>query len=362
MKFYYRGMCLVLAFLLGESRIFSQNISLVKTNPGQWTKAKAQAWYKDQAWINGANFIPSTAINQLEMWQSETFDPETNDREFGYAEGIGFNTFRVFLHSLVWKEDPNGFKTRIQVFLKIAQKHNIRIIFVFFDDCWNKEPHLGLQPAPKTGVHNSGWMQDPGQPVSEDSSRFSEWEPYVKDILRSFGHDTRILLWDLYNEPGNSGKGDRSLPLLKKVFAWAREIKPEQPISSGVWNRSLQKITDFQLAHSDIITYHDYGVPTDHLETIAYLETFKRPLICTEYMARTRNSRFENIMPILRKERIGAINWGLVSGKTNTIFAWDTPIPDGSEPKEWFHDVFRKDGSPYNATETDLIKKLNGKI
>jgi hypothetical protein len=336
-------------------------ISTKEKRTGPWSREKAWIWYKNHPWINGSNFIPSSAVNQLEMWQEKSFDPLTIDRELGYAEGLGMNTMRVFLHSLAWKQDPSGFKRRVSVFLKIAQKHGISPVLVFFDDCWNKEPRIGDQPLPKPGIHNSGWMQDPGQPASEDSSLYPELEKYVKNILYTFRHDSRILVWDLYNEPGNSGKGDRSLPLLKKVFVWAHEVNPDQPLSAGVWDRKLVNLYNFQIENSDIITYHNYSKPEAHDEDIQYLKTFGRPLICTEYMARKMNSRFENIMPLLKKENIGAINWGLVSGKTNTIYAWDTPIPDGAEPAEWFHDIFRKDGSPYKTSETDIIKKLNGK-
>jgi hypothetical protein len=267
---------------------------------------------------------------------------------------------RVFLHSIAWKEDPEGFKKRIDRFLSITDKHHIQPMFVFFDDCWNKQPRPGPQPAPKPGVHNSGWVQDPGQPASENPANFPALEKYVKDVLRRFAHDRRILLWDLYNEPGNSGKNEASLPLLKKIFEWARSVNPDQPLTAGLWDWNFEKLNAFQVANSDIITYHDYEEPAWHQRVISLLKAFGKPLICTEYMARPRNSRFSNILPMLKARHVGAINWGFVSGKTNTIYAWDKPIPDGSEPVEWFHDIFRKDGTAYKQDEVDLIKKLNG--
>lgn len=346
--------------------LFSTAQSFAGDTPGKpaekakvWPAEKAEAWYKQHKWITGANFIPSTAINQLEMWQAETFDPATIDRELGYAEGIGFNTMRVFLHSVAWKQDPEGFKKRMDQYLTIANKHHIQTLFVFFDDCWNKIPKPGRQPDPKPGVHNSGWFQDPGQPLSTDSSLFPGLEKYVKDVLTRFAHDQRILLWDLYNEPGNSGKGDSSLVLLSKVFSWAREVNPDQPLSAGLWDWNLEHLNAFQVANSDIITYHDYEDAAWHHRVISLLKAYGRPLICTEYMARPRNSTFYTILPLLKKEEVGAINWGFVAGKTNTIYAWDTPIPDGSQPVQWFHDIFFKDGKPYREDEVNLIKKLN---
>lgn len=348
---------LLIAFLC----IYCPLLSQAQTSTSkQWPAAKANAWYASHKWINGSDFIPSSAVNQLEMWQADTFDPKTIDRELGYAESIGFNTMRVFLHSIAWKEDPKGFKKRVAQYLAIADKHHIQTIFVFFDDCWNPTAKPGLQPAPKTGIHNSGWLQDPGNRLNEPGE-IAILHKYVTDVLTTFGHDKRILLWDLYNEPGNSNKGDRSLKLLSEIFNWARNVNPDQPLSAGMWDWSLEKQNAFQLTHSDVITYHDYELPDNHERVVQILKANDRPVICTEYMARLRNSTFENTMPILKKENVGAINWGLVSGKTNTIYAWDTPMPGGEEPKVWFHDVFRKDGTPYSKDEVDLIKKLNNK-
>jgi hypothetical protein len=357
MKHLFRKFLLLLA-LVTIQQVTAQTTPIVGK---PWSMEKANDWYKQHPWLTGADYIPATAINQLEMWQAETFDPVTIDKELGWAEGIGFNTMRVFLHSIAWKQDPQGFKKRVDQFLGLCAKHHIEPMFVFFDDCWNKVPKVGLQQEPKPGVHNSGWMQDPGQPASSDPANFPELEKYVKDVMSSFAHDKRILLWDLYNEPGNSGKRDSTMPLLQKTFEWARAVNPDQPISAGLWAWDFEKLNAFQALNSDIITYHNYDEPAQHQRVIQLLKAFGRPLICTEYMARVRNSRFQNVLPLLKKENVGAINWGFVSGKTNTIYAWDTPIADGSQPTEWFHDIFFKDGKPYREDEVNFIRKLTKK-
>jgi hypothetical protein len=128
----------------------------------QWTAEYANQWWQQRGWFAGCNFIPSTAVNVLEMWQSETFDPVTIDRELGYAAGTGFKVIRVFIHPLLWQQDPTNFKSRMEQFLTIADKHGIKTMFVMFDDCWNPEGHLGPQPSPIEGVHNSQWVQSPG--------------------------------------------------------------------------------------------------------------------------------------------------------------------------------------------------------
>ena len=336
------------------------NVAVAKPRP-QWSKKKAAKWYEQHDWQRGSNFIPSNAINQLEMWQAATFDTATIARDLGYAASIGLNSMRVFLHHAAWQEDKEGFKKRMDTYLSIADRYGISTIFVLFDDCWNNTYRTGTQPAPKTGIHNSGWLQDPGI-IRESSPLLNDTlHAYVNDVLTTFRKDKRILLWDLYNEPGNSDYGDKSLPLLQLVFTWGREADTEQPISSGVWNKSLTKLNEYQLNNSDVITYHNYADEKEHQEVIDTLRKYGRPLICTEYMARTRGSRFANIMPLLKKEHVAAYNWGLVSGKTNTIYAWDAPMPDGKEPQTWFHDIFRQDGTPFSADEITLIKSLTGK-
>ena len=117
--------------------------------PLRWTEQQANDWYRNQPWLVGANYIPSTAINELEMWQADTFDPQRIDLELGWAESIGMNTMRVFLHDLLWKQDAAGFRQRIDTFLTIAARHHIRPMFVLFDSCWNPNPRLGKQPSPK---------------------------------------------------------------------------------------------------------------------------------------------------------------------------------------------------------------------
>lgn len=327
-----------------------------------WTAERATRWGKEQPWLVGCNFIPSTAINELEMWQAETFDLPTIDRELGWAEDLGFNTVRVYLHNLLWDADREGFLGRMEAFLQTADRHHIRVILVLFDDCWLPDPKVGKQPDPVPGVHNSGWLRAPGPAVVSDASRWAGLEAYTKGVLSHFREDRRILLWDLYNEPGNSGMEDMTYPLLEKVFQWAWSIRPSQPLTCATWNggEKFKRYNDYQLKNSDVVTFHNYSDAQNLESEIKRLEGLGKPVICSEYMARTNNSTFEKNLPVLKKYRVGAINWGLVSGKTNTIFPWGSKA-GSPEPAVWFHDIFRQDGTPYSPTEVSLIRQLTGK-
>ena len=352
-------------------------------NRARWTAEKANAWYAAQPWLVGANFVPSTAINQLEMWQADTFDPATIDRELGYAQSIGMNTMRVFLHDLAWREDQAGFYSRVDQYLAIADKHGIKTLLVIFDSVWHPHPHIGKQPEPVKGLHNSGWVQSPGRAYLESPAKQDELKPYVIGLMSRYKNDTRVLAWDLYNEPDNpnreaygSGgakielaepdKERQATALLAKTFAWAREVQPSQPVSSGVWlgdylhhPSALQKL---QLEQSDIITFHNYDAPAVLQERITGLKKLGRPVLCTEYMARGNHCTFQDNLPVMKENHVAAWNWGLVNGKSNTIYPWDSwKKPYASEPPVWFHDVFRADGTPFSTAETDLIRNLTGR-
>jgi hypothetical protein len=269
------------------------------------------------------------------------------------------NTVRVFLHNIPWEQDAAGFKKRINEYLALADKHHIRTMFVLFDSCWNDDPKPGPQPAPRPGVHNSGWMRAPGTARLFDSRTWGKLEGYTKDIIKTFGGDSRVLAWDLFNEPSNSGYMDAVVPLLRKVFEWAKEANPSQPLTAGWWNDHPMS-NELMFDNSDIVTFHSYE-QADKLEAqIKVFGKMRRPLICTEYMARTRNSLFETTLPVFKRYRVGALNWGLVKGKTNTIFAWDTPLPGVDEPPVWFHDIFRPDGTPFSPKEVAFIKTITG--
>jgi hypothetical protein len=347
---------------------------------GRWTEKKANDWYQQQPWLVGANYIPATAINELEMWQAETFDPARIDKELGWAESIGMNTMRVFLHDLPWQQDATAFKKRIDQFLTIAAKHKIRPMLVLFDSCWDPFPQLGKQHEPHPGVHNSGWVQSPGAKALEDPSQYPRLEAYTKGVVGAFAKDRRVLAWDVWNEPDNTNgssygklepknKVELVLRLLPQVFAWARAAGPQQPLTCGVWKGDwssadkLGPMERIQLEASDVISFHNYDSPEEFEKRIKWLEPYNRPLLCTEYMARGNKSTFEGSLPIAKKYKVAAINWGLVAGKTQTYLPWDSwqkPYVD-REPSIWFHEVFKTDGSPYRPEEVELIRSLTGK-
>jgi hypothetical protein len=341
----------------------------------RWSTDQARRWGDQMPWLVGCNYGPSTAINELEMWQAETFDVVTIDRELGWAQGLGFNSIRVFLHDLAWRQDPEGFLKRMDQFLAVADKHHIGVDFVLFDSVWDPNPKPGKQRDPRPGVHNSGWVQSPGAELLTHPERWdADLKPYVTAVVSHFKDDKRIHFWETINEPDNTNgnsynkqepkdKKERATDLLNKAFDWARSADPSQPITSGAWigtwgdPEKLNPTERVQLSESDVISFHSY----DKLETmklcVEHLRRYDRPILCTEYMARPRGSTFDPILEYLKSQKVAAYNWGFVAGKTNTIYAWDTWQKAASgEPKVWFHDIFRADGTPFDPKEVQYIR------
>lgn len=344
-----------------------------------WTQDQACAWYARQPWLLGCNFVPSTAVNQLEMFQNADYDQHRDVlvRELGWARDLGMNTLRVFLHDLLWESDREGFIARLDDFLGLCAARDIKPTLVFFDSCHRPEPRPGPQPLPEPGRHNPGWAQSPAVSTLTEPSSWGRLEGYVKGVLERFGGDDRILCWDLYNEPCNAGfdnnraKAPFCERLVESVFTWARAARPSQPLTVCAWNEPrpfgpsdpaafdayetvLHRTQRRAVELSDIISFHAYG-PAAVLETwINELAPLGRPLLCTEYMARTTGGTFANNLPVLKRHCVAAYNWGFVAGKTQTIYPWFAP-GDTAEPSPWFHDILRADGTPYNPEEARCL-------
>jgi len=325
----------------------------------RWTQEAAAKWYEKAGVIRGCNYLPRTAVNSTEMWQAATFDPKTINEELGWAAKAGYNSVRVFLQYLVWEDDAKGLQDRIEQFLAIAGKHGISTMLIFFCDCAfsGRDPYLGPQADPVIGVPNGGWVPSPGFARVADKSAWPNLEKFVKDIVGRFANDERVLIWDLYNEPGNSKMEGKSLPLVDASFAWAREMKPRQPLTTGTWFEYEKPLQKRFAELSDIISFHAYTDAKEVTRIIEFLQSHGRPIICTEWLTRQHGNTFENILPVFRENKVGWYQWGLVTGRTQTCYQWESK-PGDPRPAVWQHDLFYEDGRPYDPKEIKLVKSF----
>jgi len=353
----------------------------------KWSKQKAWQWYNQHPWLCGFNYVPRTAVNWTEMWQDDTFDLPVIRQELGWAKEIGCNTLRTNLPFIVWQHERDKLRQHLDDFLTVAAKNSLAVMLCLLDDCGfsGDHPYFGPQKPPTPGVHNSQAAASPGRNIVMDKSQWPEIELYVKDIITSFRDDPRIFMWDLYNEPGNNlifkADGEQffdprlenySYELMNNVFEWAREIAPRQPLTTGGWygHQAVEKGSALIQNHfidtkafelSDIITFHSYHPIKQVKQLINDLQTYERPIMCTEWMARQAGSRIQDQLPIFHREKIGCYQWGFVNGRTQTHIPWPVFLEKTSgvaEQTGWFHDLLYPDGTPYSQDEISLIKQL----
>ena len=350
----------------------------------RWTPSDAQAWWAARPWLCGFNFLPSSAVNFIEMWHRDSFDAATIERELGWAADLGFNAFRINLHYLVWKHDRSGLIERLDRVMGIADRLGIGTIPVLFDDCGfgGFEPEYGPQPDPRPGIHNSRAVASPGRALLREASERDGFEAYTRELVAHFRDDPRVVFWDLYNEPGNHmvfgpdgaevytpDFSAHSLALLRDCFVWARAEAPTQPLTVGAWNTPVAgvvqaayetEIDRTALELSDIVSFHAY-LATDKVAAILdALERRGRPMICTEWMARPVGSLIADQLRMFRGRGVGCVQWGLVKGRTQTWLPWPEELVAAhgghADRSIWFHDILDEAGEPYDANETETLR------
>lgn len=355
----------------------------------RWTEKDAKDWWQARPWVCGFNFLPSTAVNFIEMWHGDTFDMATIERELGWASGIGFNAIRVNLPFLGWQNDCDGLFDRLDRLMGAAAAVGIDTVPCLFDDCGfgGEEPVWGPQPDPLPGIHNSRAVASPGRAAVLNPELRPSLEAYVRDVIATYRTDRRILFWDLYNEPGNRMDFDKTaysqfdadlerhaLSLMERSFAIARDVGPEAPLSVAAWTTPLPDedahpyqtgIDRSALLHSDIVTFHAYWNRKRVAQFIDYLEVLDRPILCTEWMARQIDSRISDQLELFHDRGVGCFQWGLVKGRTQTWLPWpdDLVLAHGGriDRDVWFHDLLDEDGQPYDPGELETIRDLTGR-
>ncbi|MDO4194676.1 MAG: cellulase family glycosylhydrolase [Prevotellaceae bacterium] len=325
----------------------------------RWTVEKAKEWEKINPWFCGVNYIPANAVNYTAMWDKTSFSPMVIKKELALMKDLGMNCVRFVMQYKVYEENPSRFIKTLDKVLELCDKAGVKAMPIFFDDCifgTNNDPVTGKQPEPLEGWYAWAWSPSPGLSMVVDEREHGKLEKYVKDILTHFSDDPRIMLWDLYNEPTNTVMPERSWPLLKKVFNWARTVNPLQPISVGLWNDN-EELNNFLVENSDIITYHIYADADKTLKKIKQMKTYGRPVICTEWMNRVAGSTIKDNLHLFAEENSGCMLWGLVNGKTQTHLCW------GHRPEQlpytgvWQHDIFKNNMKPYDYDEIELLRK-----
>ena len=349
----------------------------------RWSPERAWEWYNGRPWFRGCNYLPSDCCNRIAMWQALDFEThlKTIDRELALAASIGYNSIRVILEYPVFELEHDSFHGRFERFLATASKHGILVMVCFGNDCTvpkndqYRAPHLGPQEF-DLGYHggrkNSPHGSNPGTvgySILDDPDTADGFFAMVREIVSRYASDPRICVWDLFNEPGNSGRGEISVPHVRRIFETARQCKPEQPLTTGLWRtpQTASPAEKLALELSDIISYHCYGNYELNIQLIAALRQLKRPLLNTEWLHRPQSNTVGLLFPLFYLERIGCWNWGLVAGLSQTYEPWQSiwrryeAGETDLDLTKWQHDLFRPSLRPYDPKEIEVIRRYSSR-
>ena len=359
----------------------------------QWTEDEIWAWYKEHDWISGFNYVPSTSLGGM-LYVLQEYDHENVfqkvKKEIELAASLGLNSVRVLLPFYLWRKQHDTFFKNLDEFIELLDNNGMTMMPILFNDCTvprsqYKEPILGPQPEPVPGFFdgtdaNSFDIEtQTGGNIGYNEIDEPEMEPvveqYVKELAARYGQDSRIIIWNVWNEIGNSSREDLSLPMLRKVFAWLREMDVSQPLTSELWGAQVNgdsyytwlndphifgEVDKVSVELSDIVTFHYYGDYYHSKLFIQYLRQFNRPLINTEWMHRPLGCYMETHLPLWKKEKIGSYFFSLVNGKPQMHIVWDFIKPYPSvDQKLWMHDLFHSDFTPYDEGEIACLKEYN---
>jgi len=292
----------------------------------QWTPEQARTWYDRMPWLRGCNFLPSDCCNRIAFWQELDFEQHlaTADRELELAAKTGFNSIRVILEFIVWDRQHDGFMERFERFLTVAARHGIKLMVCFANDCTvpkdekYRVPALGPQHY-DWGYHggrknspHSGYKNAVGyNPALDEPEMAERFYAMVSEIVAKYANDPRIVIWDLFNEPGNGNRGEVSVPHVKRIFATARAANPSQPLTSGVWRSpdAWSPAETVALELSDVVSYHNYGGLDENVREIDVLRKLGRPMFNTEWLSRiVCGQAVATLFPLFYLEKIGCWN------------------------------------------------------
>jgi len=353
----------------------------------RWTKDEINEWYDARPWMRGCNYMSADCANRIDQWQELGFEErmQTTEAELALMQKTGFNTVRLIIEYVVWKEEHDGFLERFDRYLDLCAKYGISCMITLANDCmppknedW-KMPAVGKQSfdwgyhgARKSSQHAVSVGTNPHFYLDDEESRRDYFE-MVREIVTLHREDERICIWDVYNEPGNRRREHLTLPNIKALFEIVRSCDPIQPLTTGVWHTNvadpsvpLSELDQFVLDNSDIISFHFYKGYEDHIRLIKRLKAEGRPLINTEWLGRCLHPDvvFE-MFPLFYLEKIGCYNWGFVAGLYQTYEPWEGTWQRWEAGEEtnvdftkWFHDLYRPNHRPYDPREIELIKSF----
>ena len=317
-----------------------------------WATLSAEP-HDTSTWV-GANYTPAYAVSAVHFWHD--FRPDVVEKELAAAKKYyGITTVRVYLHNIPYDAEKEKFLDRIEQFLVICDRHGIKPGFTFFDDChWHEGIFLEEPTEPIKGYHNGRWAACP-QDRERKEENLPKFKAYIQDVIRPHRDDPRVLWWETFNEPIMGSEFSRKLRI--EGYAWAKELKPTQPVIC-CWDDSPE---------TDIVNAHNYGNSQQAWDKQADMNP-EKGAVFTEAGARwfaPRPSSGEPVEVIHWLEGRKAAGkyvpgvylcWELMVGNSNCRWYWDTPN-DTPEPTFPWCGLMWPDATPVSLAEAEAIRR-----
>ncbi len=282
----------------------------------------------DFSQIRGANYVPSYASTSVGMWKD--FDPQVIDRELALARRLSLNSVRVFLPYVVYEDDPQTFLKHVERFVELSASHNIRPMFVLFDSCFGDEPSLDKADSP-TWVNNPGYSR-----IGKE--HWPRIERYASDVVGSFRGDSRVLMWDIMNEPMadfahvTRKERDAIWEFCRHFCAFVKKHDPNKPITVG---HAVVEYIPKTIDLVDVASVHSYSPYAEWLDNdldlaFTYADRAGKPVIVSEFGNPGAGQPYEMALDVIERRKIGFYFWELMIAKVQFREMSGLVYPDGT--------------------------------
>jgi hypothetical protein len=272
----------------------------------------------DYAWLQGFNYVPSYARNDIEFWRD--YDPAVIEREMGYAKRLGLNCVRPFLAWVVYRNDGEKFIRSIKHFVQTAYRNGICTIPVVWDSCFSEEEPLITADANK-------WFPNPGPMYLGEKYR-EEQNRYNQALIDSMRDEPGLLMWDVHNEPWITSyyfdyEAEEKEKHFNEILEFVRDNaayfhrRDSRPVTVGVeFPGRIQHVAGF----CDVLSFHDYSrtrklIAEKYDEAAAVSKKLGKPVFCSEMCCPARGNPYDIAIETARDKGTGFILWELMIGR-----------------------------------------------
>ena len=269
----------------------------------------------DYSDIRGFNYQPSYASRGFEVW--EYFSPESWRTEIGRGKQFfpKMDAIRFWLDIQSYYRAPSVFIKKLEKAMQIISDFDCKAMPTLF----NRWHTVGA-------AHDWGGVYvDHFWPRCNLGADLQTFDNYLRDIVSHYKGDSRILMWDLCNEPQLRRLDEMSQPEKQAEYQWLSHIRdivkslnPSAPLTIGALHygdpvKILEPLMDVICCHPYL--GWDNGEMANGLDELVALANEKdKPLIANETCCGSlddtkRMQIIDKTLKLLSERGIGFMPW-----------------------------------------------------